>query len=113
MIADQLQHVTGVPVAGQVFFAQVGSFARGLGHVQPTVLAVSLSVLAFLLLLRWRWPRLPGPLLAVLLTTVAVAAFRRAGWASSGRSRPGCPRCSCPPFIRNRCASCCCPRLRC
>jgi SulP family sulfate permease len=113
MIADQLQHVTGVPVAGQVFFAQVGSFARGLGHTQPTVLAVSLSVLAFLLLLRWRWPRLPGPLLAVLLTTVAVAAFRRAGWASSGRSRPGCPRCSCPPFIRNRCASCCCPRLRC
>ena len=71
MIADQLQHVTGVPVTGQVFFAQVGSFARGLGHVQPTVLAVSLAVLGFLLLLRWRWPRLPGPLLAVLL------AFRR------------------------------------
>jgi SulP family sulfate permease len=66
MITDQLQHVTGVPVAGQVFFAQVGSFARGLGHVQPTVLALSLSVLAFLLLLRWRWPRLPGPLLAGL-----------------------------------------------
>ena len=113
MIADQLQHVTGVPVTGQVFFAQVGSFARGLGHVQPTVLAVSLSVLGFLLLLRWRWPRLPGPLLAVLLATVAVAAFRRAGSASSGRSRPGCPRCSCPPFIRNRCASCCCPRSPC
>ena len=79
MIADQLQHVTGVPVTGQVFFAQVGSFARGLGHVQPTVLAVSLSVLGFLLLLRWRWPRLPGPLLAVLLATVAVAAFRPGG----------------------------------
>jgi high affinity sulfate transporter 1 len=79
MIADQLQHVTGVPVTGQVFFAQVGSFARGLGHVQPTVLAVSVSVLGFLLLLRWRWPRLPGPLLAVLLATVAVAAFRPGG----------------------------------
>jgi SulP family sulfate permease len=79
MIADQLQHVTGVPVAGQVFFAQAGSFARGLGRVQPTVLAVSLSVLGFLLLLRWRWPRLPGPLLAVLLATVAVAAFRPGG----------------------------------
>ena len=79
MIADQLRHVTGVPVTGQVFFAQVGSFARGLGHVQPTVLAVSLSVLGFLLLLRWRWPRLPGPLLAVLLATVAVAAFHPGG----------------------------------
>ena len=79
MIADQLQHGTGVPVTGQVFFAQVGSFARGLGHVQPTVLAVSLAVLGFLLLLRWRWPRLPGPLLAVLLASVAVAAFRPGG----------------------------------
>ena len=75
MIGDQLTHVTGVPVIGQVFFAQVGSFARGLGHIQPTVLATSLSVLGFLLLLRWRWPRLPGPLLAVLLASVAVAAF--------------------------------------
>lgn len=69
MIADQLQRVTGVPVTGQMFFEQVGSFARGLSHVRPAVLAVSLSVLAFLLLLRWRWPRLPGPLLAVLLAT--------------------------------------------
>ena len=79
MIADQLKHVTGIPVTGQAFFAQVGSFARGLGHLQPTVLAVSVSVLGFLLLLRWRWPRMPGPLLAVLLATVAVAAFRPGG----------------------------------
>ena len=54
-----------------------------------------------------------GPLLAVLLASVAVAASARAGSASSGRSRPGCRRCSCPPFIRNRCASCCCPRSPC
>ena len=75
MIGDQLKSVTGVPVTGQAFFAQVGSFASRLGHVRPVVLAVSLPVLAFLLLLRWRWPRLPGPLLAVLLASVAVAAF--------------------------------------
>jgi len=79
MIGDQLKHVTGVPVTGQMFFAQVGSFARGLSHIQPTVLAVSLSVLGFLLLLHWRWPRMPGPLLAVLLATVAVAALRPGG----------------------------------
>jgi len=84
MIGDQLQHVTGVPVTGQLFFAQVGSFARGLSHIQPTVLAVSLSVLGFLLLLRWRWPHLPGPLLAVLLATVAVAAFRPGGVGVAG-----------------------------
>jgi MFS superfamily sulfate permease-like transporter len=62
-----------------VFFVQVGSFARGLSQVKPAVLAVSLSVLAFLLLLRWRWPRLPGPLLAALLATAAVAALHPGG----------------------------------
>jgi sulfate permease, SulP family len=79
MIADQLQNVTGVPVTGQVFAAQIGTFARGLGHLRPDVLAISLSVLAFLLLLRWRWPRLPGPLLAVLLATAAVTLIHPAG----------------------------------
>ena len=79
MIGDQLQRATGVPVRGQVFFAQVGSFARGLSQVKPAVLALSLSVLGFLLLLRWRWPRLPGPLLAALLATAAVAALHPGG----------------------------------
>jgi MFS superfamily sulfate permease-like transporter len=79
MIGDQLQRATGVPVRGQVFFAQVGSFARGLSQVKPAVLALSLSIVAFLLLLRWRWPRLPGPLLAALLATAVVAALHPGG----------------------------------
>jgi MFS superfamily sulfate permease-like transporter len=32
-------------------------------------------VLAFLFLVRWRFPRLPGPLLAVLLATLVVVVF--------------------------------------
>ena len=96
MIGDQLRHVTGVPVTGQVFFAQVGSFARGLGHIQPTVLATSLSVLGFLLLLRWRWPRLPGPLLAVLLASVAVAAFHPGGVEVVGPVPAGLPTADLP-----------------
>jgi sulfate permease, SulP family len=75
MIADQLRRVTGVPVAGQAFFAQVDSFARGASHMQPATVALAAAVLAFLLLLRWRWPDAPGPLLAVLLATTAVVLF--------------------------------------
>jgi len=73
MIADQLRRVTGVPVTGQAFFAQLDSFARGIGRAQPATVAVAAAVLAFLLLLWWRWPHAPGPLLAVLLATAAVA----------------------------------------
>jgi len=75
MIADQLRRVTGVPVTGQAFFAQLGSFARGLGGAQPTTVAVAAAVLAFLLLLRSRWPHAPGPLLAILLASAVVAGF--------------------------------------
>jgi sulfate permease, SulP family len=75
MIAGQLGRVTGVPVTGQAFFAQVSSFGRGISQVRPVTVAVAAAVLAFLLLLRWRWPRAPGPLLAVLLATAAAAGF--------------------------------------
>jgi len=81
MIADQLSRVTGVPVTGQAFVAQVSSFARGIGEIAPATVAVAAAVLAFLFGLRWRWPRAPGPLLAVLLATAAVAVF---GLASRG-----------------------------
>jgi sulfate permease, SulP family len=79
MIADQLSRVTGVPVAGQAFFAQLGSFARGIGRIQPVTFTLAAAVLAFLLLLRWRRPHAPGPLLAVLLATGAVAAVGLGG----------------------------------
>ncbi len=75
MIADQLGRVTGVPVTGQEFVAQAFSFARGIGLARPATVATAASILAFLFVLRWRWPKAPGPLLAVLLATAAVAAF--------------------------------------
>ena len=115
MIADQLRRVTGVPVTGQAFFAQVNSFGQGIREIRPATVAVAAAVLAFLVLLHWRWPRAPGPLLAVLLATAIVVAFRRAATASawSARCRPACPRRGCPDCTRRCCASCCCPRSPC
>ena len=75
MIADQLGRVTGVPVTGQEFITQGISFARGLSHAQPVTVGTAAAVLVFLFVVRWRWPRAPGPLLAVLLTTAAALAF--------------------------------------
>lgn len=83
MIADQFSRVTGVAVTGQAFFAQVSSFARGIAGIRPATTVLAAVVLGFLLLMRWRLPRAPGPLLAALLATAAVVVF---GLASHGIS---------------------------
>ncbi len=75
MIAGQLGSATGVPVTGRLFPAEISSFARHIGDIQPAEVAITASVLVFLFLVHWRWPRAPGPLLAVLLATGAVAVF--------------------------------------
>jgi SulP family sulfate permease len=81
MIADQLRRVTGVPVTGEVFGAQIASFASHLGQIQPATIAMAAAVLVFLLVLQTRWPHAPGALLAILAATAATAAF---GLASHG-----------------------------
>jgi SulP family sulfate permease len=75
MIAGQLSRISGVPVTGGRFLAQVLSFARGMDRIQLATITVAAAVLAFIFLLRARWPHAPGPLLAVLLATAAVVAF--------------------------------------
>ena len=85
MIAGQLSRVTGVPVAGRTFAAEVGSFATHLGTAAPPTLVLAAAVLVFLFLVAWRWPQLPGPL-AILLATLVVAA---AGLAVHGVSVVG------------------------
>jgi sulfate permease, SulP family len=93
MMASQLGRISGVRVTGEEFASQVRSFASGVGAAQPATLAVAAAVLAFLVLLRWRWPSIPGPLMAVLLATAAVAAFRlaRHGVAVVGPIPAGLP----------------------
>jgi len=98
MIADQLSRVTGVPVTGQLFFAQLSSFVHHLGAAQPATIGLAAAVLTFLFVVHWRWPHAPGPLLAVVLATAAVAAFglsgeglRVVGPIPAGLPAPGLP----------------------
>jgi len=81
MIAGQLGRVTGVPVSGRTFIAQIVSFVRGIGSIQWATVAVAAAVLAFLAIVRSRWPRVPGPLIAVAAASAAVWVF---GLASHG-----------------------------
>jgi sulfate permease, SulP family len=86
MVSGQIGRLTGVPVTGESFISQVISFAHGVGRSRPGDIAIAAAVLAFLFAARAWWPRLPGPLAAVLLSTGVCAAFRlgRHGVALAG-----------------------------
>jgi sulfate permease, SulP family len=75
MIVGQLGTLTGVEVAGESVVARVVSFADGVAGLDPTITVLSATVLVLLLVLQRRWPRLPGPLLAVLAASAAVAVI--------------------------------------
>ncbi|GAA5148416.1 SulP family inorganic anion transporter [Pseudonocardia eucalypti] len=98
MISGQLRSITGVPVAGDTFLAEVGSFATGLDRLHLPTFALAAAVLALLLALARLAPRAPGPLIAVLLAAAVTAAFslrehgiRVVGAVPSGLPVPGLP----------------------
>ncbi|MBL1096091.1 SulP family inorganic anion transporter [Streptomyces coffeae] len=75
MIVDQLTKLTGVPTEGSGFFPQLLSFVQNLGRAHGVTVIFSAVTLLFLFLTACRSPAVPGPLLAVVLGTAAVAAF--------------------------------------
>jgi high affinity sulfate transporter 1 len=75
MIAGQLGKLSGQPIEGGNLFAKVASFVSGLPDANVPTLLLALGTLGFLFGMQWRFPRLPGPLLAVLLATAVVAVF--------------------------------------
>jgi SulP family sulfate permease len=75
MIASQLGKVTGVSVEGEEFLDQVRSFMSGVGSVHWPTIALAVSVFVVLLVLAWLSPRIPGPLIAILMAAIVVSAF--------------------------------------
>ncbi|MGW0994588.1 SulP family inorganic anion transporter [Streptomyces sp. NPDC002523] len=75
MVVDQLPKLTGVRTTGSEFLPQLGSFFAHLAHARPATVLLSAAVLAFLFAVARFVPVLPGPLLAVALSTAAVVAF--------------------------------------
>jgi high affinity sulfate transporter 1 len=93
MIVGQLKKITGVPVSGDSFFDQLSSFAHHISLLDVGTFVFATAILAFLFLLHWRFPRSPGPLLAVLLSTAVVVLFnlRSHGIAVVGAIPAGLP----------------------
>jgi SulP family sulfate permease len=75
MVTSQLGRLTGVHVTGSTFVGQLRSFAHNIAQFAPATFALAVASIAFLLLLQSKARWAPGPLLAVLLATVAVIVF--------------------------------------
>jgi high affinity sulfate transporter 1 len=75
MIVGQLDKLTGVPVEGDNLVGEVASFFGHLSQIHAATAVLAAAVLGLLFLGQWRFPRLPTPLFAVLLATLAVVVF--------------------------------------
>jgi high affinity sulfate transporter 1 len=98
MIVSQLGKVTGVPVHGDSIVADLGSFVRQLDRVHVPTILLAAGVLAFLLGAGTLLPKLPIPLIAVLLATGVAVVFSLAdhgvqtiGAIPAGAPAPGLP----------------------
>ncbi|TDO44282.1 high affinity sulfate transporter 1 [Kribbella sp. VKM Ac-2527] len=93
MITSQLGKVTGSDVSGDSPIAEVASAVRQVGSWHPLTVVLSVSVLG-LLLAASRWvPRLPGPLLAMVLAAIVtgLAGLGDRGVALVGAVPAGLP----------------------
>lgn len=75
MIVDQLPKLTGVETTGSKFFPQMWSFLRNLPDLHLATVLFSAGILALLFAVARWFPKVPGPLLAVVLATSAVTLF--------------------------------------
>ena len=99
MIGGQLGKISGMAIASNNVFGQFGEFLRQLDQIHPPTFVLSLLVLAFLFGVQRRWRTAPGPLLAVLLATTAVAllGLDQQGIAVVGEIPAGLPQLALPP----------------
>jgi sulfate permease, SulP family len=73
--SDQLGKVLGIPVSGSDFFEKVGSAIEHLGDTSLTTLALATVTVVVLVLVKRYLPRVPGPLLVLVLGIAAVGVF--------------------------------------
>ncbi|GHE30705.1 SulP family inorganic anion transporter [Streptomyces capitiformicae] len=75
MIMDQLPKLAGVETSGEDFFPKLWSFVRHLGDAHWPTVVLSVIAIAFVFAVPRLSRMLPGPLLAVVLGTVAVVTL--------------------------------------
>jgi SulP family sulfate permease len=100
MIISQLGKVTRIEVRGGSAFQELRSVATQLDQTHLPTFALAVGMLLLLLAVRRWFPRLPGPLIAMLLAAGVVVLFdlERSGVALVGKIPRGLPSPALPDF---------------
>jgi sulfate permease, SulP family len=93
IIAGQLQRIFGIRIESGSFFGQIGEWLTKLNQTSLPTLALGAGVLILVVVLRKVAPRIPGPLISVVLATILVATLHldTHGVATLGRIPSGLP----------------------
>lgn len=98
MIGGQIGKIAKIDIEADMFFGQISEFASKLSFAHTPTLILGIAVLTFLFTLQRRFPNAPIPLIAVLLSTAAVAVFNLGdrGVAVVGEIPAGLPQFAIP-----------------
>ena len=75
IIIGQLPKIFGVPGGSGTFFEQLAQLISNLGLTNPWTLAIGLSAIALIILIRRTFPVIPGALVALVAGILAVSLF--------------------------------------
>ena len=100
LIVGQLGNLLGLSISGQTPPAEVIEVIREITALSWTTLAIGMTCLVLLLLLGWLVPKVPGPLIVVVLAIVisAVVGLASSGVAIIGPIPSGLPSLDLPSF---------------
>ena len=104
IVVSQLPRLFGFSASGDTVIRQGVGFVTGVrdGEANTVAAAIGLTCLAIILGLRYRWPRVPGILIAVVGSTIVSAALGLAAGAGIvvvGPLPAGLPPLSLPPLV--------------
>jgi high affinity sulfate transporter 1 len=100
LIVGQLGNLLGLSISGQTPPSEVIEVVREITDLSWTTLAVGMTSLVMLLLLGWLFPKVPGPLIVVVLAIVisGVLGLVNSGVAVVGPIPSGLPSLDVPDF---------------
>lgn len=79
LLSSQIATFTGVTIPSDAFFPRMRDLVTHIDHVDGPTVVLAAATLTGILALKWFAPRVPGALVAVVATTIIVAAFELKG----------------------------------